>query len=72
MDKLEDATQDLAEKIARFSLDVIERGKRFFYQQIELSTFDALSLGVKEIALNASLDVAKEGISKFLKKTKSL
>ena len=68
MDKLEDATQDLAEKIARFSLDVIERGKRFFYQQVELSTFDALSLGVREIALNASMDVAKEGISKFLKK----
>jgi enoyl-CoA hydratase/carnithine racemase len=67
-DKLEEVTHDLAKKIARFNLDVIERGKAFFYRQLTMDVFSALTLGVKEIALNSTFEETRDMIERFLKK----
>ncbi len=67
-DKLEEETRKLAEKIARFSLNVLESGKRFFYKQIFMEDFQALAYAVETISLYSSADDAIEGISAFFEK----
>jgi len=69
-DELERETIELAKMIAKYDLDVLGEGKKFFYSQIEMETFDALSYGVNTIALFTSHRVAQEGIRKFLEKKK--
>ncbi len=67
-DRLEEETRKLAEKIARFSLNVLESGKRFFYKQIFMEDFQALAYAVETISLYSSADDAIEGISAFFEK----
>ena len=70
-DKIEEEARSLAEKIARFELNVIERGKRFFYRQLDMSFDMALEYATKSIVLYAGYKEAVEGIKKFFeKKTK--
>lgn len=67
-EKLEKETLDLAKKISRFSLDVLESGKRFFYRQMFMEDFQALSYATETIALYSSTKDAIEGISAFFEK----
>jgi enoyl-CoA hydratase/carnithine racemase len=67
-EKLEDETEKLAEKIAGYSLNVLESGKRFFYRQLYMPDFDALAYATEMIALYSSSDEAKEGIRAFFEK----
>ncbi len=67
-DELEKATMELAEKIAKYSLNVLESGKKFFYRQIFMEDFQALAYATEAISLYSSTEDAKEGISAFFEK----
>ena len=67
-EKLEEETKKLAEKIARYSLRVLESGKRFFYKQLFMEDFQALAYAVEAISLYSASDDAIEGISAFFEK----
>jgi enoyl-CoA hydratase/carnithine racemase len=67
-DKLEEETRKLAEKIAKFSLNVLEAGKRFFYKQLYMEDFQALAYGTETISLYATSQDAIEGITAFFEK----
>jgi len=67
-DRLEDETIDLAKTLAKYDPDVLGEGKKFFYSQIEMETFEALSYGVNTISLFSSHKSAREGIKNFLKR----
>ncbi|MEM3391833.1 MAG: enoyl-CoA hydratase-related protein, partial [Archaeoglobaceae archaeon] len=69
-DELEAETQKIAEKIARFPLEVLEAGKRFFYTQIFMEDFSALKFATETIALHSTSNFAKEGIKAFFEKRK--
>lgn len=67
-ERLEEETMKLAEKIAKYSLKVLESGKRFFYNQLFMEDFQALAYATEAISLYSSTDDAKEGISAFFEK----
>ncbi|WP_456468656.1 enoyl-CoA hydratase [Archaeoglobus sp.] len=67
-EELESETMKLAEKIAKYSLNVLESGKKFFYKQIFMEDFQALAYATEAISLYSSTDDAKEGISAFFEK----
>ena len=66
--ELEKETMNLARKISRFPLTVLESGKRFFYRQLFMDDFQALSYATETIALYSQTKEAIEGISAFLEK----
>ncbi|MFZ5648623.1 MAG: enoyl-CoA hydratase [Bacillota bacterium] len=66
--ELEEATKQLAEKIAGYSLSCIGTGKRAFYQHINMEDFMALNYATEVIALNTTTEDAREGIKAFLEK----
>jgi 1,4-dihydroxy-2-naphthoyl-CoA synthase len=47
---------------------VLESGKRFFYRQLFMEDFQALSYATETIALYSQTKEAIEGISAFLEK----
>ncbi|MEM2175764.1 MAG: enoyl-CoA hydratase-related protein [Archaeoglobaceae archaeon] len=67
-EELEVETQKIAEKIARFPLEVLESGKRFFYSQTFMEDFTALKFATETIALHSASKFAKEGIKAFFEK----
>ena len=67
-EKLEEETMRLAEKIAVYSLNVLESGKKFFYKQIFMEDFQALAYATETISLYSSTEDAEEGISAFFEK----
>jgi len=66
--ELEEATQKLAETIARHSPSAIAVGKRAFYRQLNMEDFQALSYATEVISLNSTTEDAREGIGAFLEK----
>ncbi len=67
-DSLEKETTELAEKIASYSLEALESGKRMFYRQINMHDFAALDYATEVISLHSSSEDAREGITAFLEK----
>ncbi|AAB89601.1 enoyl-CoA hydratase-related protein [Archaeoglobus fulgidus] len=67
-EKLEEETMKLAESVARYSLNVLESGKRFFYKQLFMEDFQALAFATESISLYSSTEDAKEGIRAFFEK----
>ncbi|WP_202319725.1 enoyl-CoA hydratase-related protein [Archaeoglobus neptunius] len=67
-DRLEEETMNLAEKVAGYSLNVLESGKRFFYKQLFMEDFQALAYATEAISLYSSTEDAREGISAFFEK----
>ncbi len=65
-EKLEEETRRLAERIAVHSLEVLERSKRFFYRQLEMSMDGAMEYAIESIVLHSQLSEAREGIRRFL------
>ncbi len=65
-ESLEEETLKLAERIARHDMEAIGEGKRFFYAQMNMNEFDALSFGVNTIALHSTR--VRDRIEEFLKK----
>lgn len=66
--ELEQATMEMAQKIAGYSASAIATGKRAFYQQINMEDFQALQYASEVITLNSTTKDAREGISAFLEK----
>lgn len=65
---LEDAVLDLANKILRFSPDVIALGKDTFYAQDDLHEGEAYEITKPIMAANAAAPAAQEGMRAFLEK----
>ncbi len=67
-DELDSATEALALKIAAHSLNVIEIGKRLFYQQLPLDDWSALAYATEVIVRNSKHPDALHGIQAFIEK----
>lgn len=65
---LDEATEALAQAIARHSLDVIAIGKRMFYQQLQMQDFEALAYATEVIVRNSKHPDAVSGIQAFCEK----
>ncbi len=68
IDDLEEETVALAERIARFSGDIVAIGKAAFYKQIDERQADAYALAEPIMSQNAQHDDAQEGMGAFLEK----
>ncbi|WP_216830803.1 enoyl-CoA hydratase-related protein [Alkalihalobacterium elongatum] len=67
-DSLDEETEKLAKDVTKQSLNIIELGKRQFYQQINMEDFQALNYSTEVIALNSKHPDAQEGIRSFFEK----
>lgn len=67
-DELDDAVNELAEKILRFSPNTIEIGKHAYYAQAELPEHAAYEITTPIMASNAANEDAQEGMGAFLGK----
>lgn len=69
---LDEETEKLAKEVTKQSLNIIQLGKRQFYQQLHMEDFQALNYSSEVIALNTKHPDAKEGIRAFLEKRKPI
>lgn len=67
-DQLEDATEELLADITKQSLNIIELGKRQFYEQLQMTDFAALNYSTEVITANTKHPDAVEGIDAFFEK----
>lgn len=67
-DELDEAVDELAAKILRFSPKTIATGKHTYYAQAELPETTAYEITEPIMARNAAADDAQEGMSAFLEK----
>jgi enoyl-CoA hydratase/carnithine racemase len=67
-EELDEAVDDLANKILRFSPKTIATGKQAYYAQAELPETAAYEITEPVMANNAARDDSQEGISAFLEK----
>lgn len=65
---LDEETEKLAKEVTKQSLNIIELGKRQFYQQLQMEDFQALNYASEVIALNSKHPDAREGIRAFFEK----
>ncbi|MDQ0215119.1 enoyl-CoA hydratase/carnithine racemase [Oikeobacillus pervagus] len=68
LEVLDEETDQLARAVTKQSLNIIELGKRQFYQQIQMEDFQALNYATEVISLNSKHPDAKEGIRSFFEK----
>lgn len=68
LEQLDQAVNDLAASVARHSLYTLAIGKQGFYQQLQMSDFEALSYASQIMATNSQHPDAVEGIQAFLEK----
>jgi len=66
--QLDEATENLVKDITKQSLNVIEIGKRQFYQQLNMDDFQALNYSTEVIVSNTKHTDAVEGIDAFFEK----
>lgn len=69
-DSLDKVVQQNIEAICHKSRPVIELGKKFFYQQIQMDVKSAYTLGTDTMTNNLKLADGKEGIQSFIEKRK--
>lgn len=67
-DRLEEATADLAARIAGFAPGVVSLGKKAFYRQVEMGEMEAYDLTRGVMAANAAAPDGQEGFAAFLEK----
>ena len=67
-DRLDEATDDLAEAIAANSTVTTRSGKKMFYRQLDLELDDAYDFAGRNMACDMMSDDAGEGIDAFLEK----
>jgi len=68
LEKLEEETETLLKEITKQSLNIIELGKRQFYEQIQMNDFAALNYSTEVITSNTKHPDAIEGIDAFFEK----
>ncbi|MEM1524741.1 MAG: enoyl-CoA hydratase-related protein [Nitrososphaerales archaeon] len=66
MEKLEEAVNELAEKIASYSLTALEIGKRMFYQQLNMDDLSALHYASEIITLIITGEESQRTMKAFL------
>lgn len=69
-DALDKVVRENIEAICHKSRPVIELGKKFFYEQIQMDVKSAYSLGTDTMTDNLKLADGKEGIRSFIEKRK--
>ncbi len=69
-DELDEAINELAEKIAEASPLVVGVGKQAFYRQLEMPTEQAYGYAKEVMSFNATFADAQEGMCAFLEKRK--
>lgn len=67
---LDEETDKLARDVSKQSLNIIEIGKRQFYQQLNMEDFQALNYSTEVIVRNSKHPDAVEGIRSFFEKRK--
>jgi enoyl-CoA hydratase/carnithine racemase len=67
-ERLEDAVNELVEKVAQSSPLTVAIGKEAFYAQVELDENGAYDLTKSVMAMNSLAGDAQEGICAFLEK----
>ena len=67
-DGLDEATRDLADRIAAQSTVTTRSGKNMFYRQIDLELEDAYDFAARNMACDMMSDDAGEGIDAFIEK----
>lgn len=70
LEQLDEATTILAQSVARHSSAVLDRGKKEFYQQIQMEDFQALNYAIEVATINSVHPDAIEGIGAFIEKRK--
>jgi enoyl-CoA hydratase/carnithine racemase len=69
-DRLSEETEKWATEISKFSLRILEFGKKAFYHQIEMDEKSAYKYAKEAIAQNCLFYDAQEGMKAFLEKRK--
>lgn len=69
-DQLDQIVNENISAICHKSRSVIELGKKFFYQQIQMDVGSAYQKGSDAMAYNLNLPDGKEGIRSFVEKRK--
>ena len=67
-DGLDEATRDLADRIAAQSTVTTRSGKKMFYRQLDLELEDAYDFAARNMACDMMSDDAGEGIDAFIEK----
>ena len=67
-EELDEATDKLAKDITKQSLNIIEIGKRQFYQQLNMDDFQALNYSTEVIVGNSKHPDTVEGVRSFFEK----
>jgi enoyl-CoA hydratase/carnithine racemase len=68
--ELQQATRDLAQKIAARSSYAIKLGKEMFYRQLPMDLSEAYAFAGEKMACNMDSEDAREGIDAFIEKRK--
>lgn len=68
LEQLETETTNMLEDITKQSLNIIELGKRQFYEQLQMTDFAALNYSTEVITANTKHPDAIEGIDAFFEK----
>lgn len=68
--ELNKEVQDICDAIKSKSRAVIERGKKFFYEQNQMTLKSAMKYGEHEMVENISTTDGQEGIHSFIEKRK--
>lgn len=71
-DQLDTEVDRICDAIKLKSRAVIERGKRFFYEQIAMNIRTAYAFGEQEMVLNLGTHDGKEGVRSFVEKRKAI
>lgn len=69
-DELNVETKKICDEIKAKSRSVVERGKRFFYEQIQMTLNSAYKYGEHEMVENLSMEDGQEGVRSFIEKRK--
>lgn len=67
---LDEEIDKIISSIVSKSRPIIESGKRFFYEQANMSMEDAYELGTNVMVSNVNSNDGKEGIKSFVEKRK--
>ncbi len=68
--KMDEEVTRICEAIKFKSRDVVNLGKKFFYEQISMNLDEAYEAGTRKMVENCQMDDGKEGIKSFIEKRK--
>lgn len=69
-DQLDDEVEKTCQLIMSKSRSVIQLGKKFYYEQVDLKLREAYQFGAKKMVDNLNMVDGKEGVTSFAEKRK--